>query len=55
VSRAAAAGCVNVVQILVARNDIKVKVIDNTGKGPSSLAAKNGHKEVVELLLGHTD
>jgi len=54
-SRAAAAGCVNVVQILVARNDIDVNVLDKTGKGPLSLAARNGHKEVVELLLGHAD
>jgi len=54
-SRAAAAGCVNVVQIFVARNDIDVNVLDDTGKGPFSLAAKKGHKEVVEPLLGHTD
>jgi len=54
-SRAAAAGCVNVVQILVARNDIDVNVLEKTGKGPFGLAARNRHKEVVELLLGPTD
>lgn len=54
-SRAAAAGCVSVVQILIARNGIDVNVLDKTGKGPLSLAAQNGHKEVVELLLAHAD
>jgi len=54
-SRAGAAGCVNVVHILVAGNYIDGKVLDNTRKRPFSIAAKNGHKEVVEPLLGHTD
>ena len=54
-SRAATAGCVNVIRILIARNGIDVNVSDRTGRGPLSLAAWNGHKEVVGLLLGHAD
>jgi len=54
-SRAAAASSVNVVQIFVARNNIDVNVIDKTRKGPFSSAARNRHKEVVELLLGYAD
>ncbi|KAG0136834.1 ankyrin repeat-containing domain protein [Tuber indicum] len=54
-SHAAEAGCVSVVQTLIARNDVDVNVQDETGKGPLSLATRGGHKEVVELLLGHTD
>ncbi|PWW73768.1 ankyrin, partial [Tuber magnatum] len=54
-SHAAEAGCVNVVQTLITRNDVDVNVLDRAGKGPLSLAARSGHKEVVELLLGHKD
>jgi len=53
--RAGSACYVNVVQILVSRNDTDVNVLDNTRKRPLSLAARNGHKEVVQPLLGHTE
>ncbi|CUS07829.1 unnamed protein product [Tuber aestivum] len=54
-SHAAEAGCVNVVQTLIARNEVDVNVLDNTGRGPLSLAAAGGHNEVAELLLAHAD
>jgi len=41
--------------MLVARNYIEVRVLGKIGKGPFSLASRNGDKEVVEPLLGHTD
>jgi len=56
-SRTTAAGRANVVQIpVLARHDVDdVNVLDKTGKWPLSIAARNGHKEVVELLLGYAD